>query len=96
MRANNAENAFDELKIQWNWGGFVTEDLDRTRIMVRLNKLSYNWSSLFVRMDRSGTVPRSRDESTGIGRVTRHSRQMTLLLTVVHSAAARLRERSSR
>ncbi len=28
----------------------MTQDLDRTRIMVRLNALFYNWWSLFVRV----------------------------------------------
>ncbi len=91
----DTENAFDELKNQWGWGGFVTQDLNRTRIMVRLNALFYNWWSLFVRMidpDSRREARTSRPQMMeGVGRVTRHGRQTTLLLTVAHSAAAGLR-----
>jgi hypothetical protein len=31
----DCENAFDELKNQWGWGGFVTRDLLRSRISAR-------------------------------------------------------------
>ena len=91
----DTENAFDELKNQWGWGGFVTQDLNRTRIMVRLNALFYNWWSLFVRMidlDSRHEARTSRPQRLeGVGRVTRHGRQTTLLLTIAHSAAAGLR-----
>lgn len=32
----DCENVFDEIKNQWGWGGFVTQDLRRCRIMARL------------------------------------------------------------
>lgn len=87
--------AFDELKNQWGWGGFVTRDLNRPRIMVRLNALFYNWWSLLVRMidpDSRREARTSRPQMVeGVGRVTRHGRQTTLLLTVAHSAAVGLR-----
>ena len=91
----DCENAFDELKNQWGWGGFVTRDFKRTRIMVRLNALVYNWWSLFVRM----LDPECRREAKtsrplmmqGVARATRHGRQTTLLLTVAHSASDGLR-----
>ena len=96
----DSENAFDELKNQWGWGGFVTRDFKRTRIMVRLNALIYNWWSLFVRM----LDPECRREAKtsrplmmqGVARATRHGRQTTLLLTVAHSASAGLREAFAR
>lgn len=91
----DTENAFDELKNRWGWGGFVTQDLNRTRIMVRLNALFYNWWSLFVRMiepDSRREARTSRPQMMeGVGRVTRHGRQTTLLLTIAHSAAGGLR-----
>jgi len=31
----DAENAFDELKNQWGWGGFTTQDLHRCRLSAR-------------------------------------------------------------
>ncbi len=32
----DCENVFDELKNQWGWGGFTTEDLARCRLAARL------------------------------------------------------------
>ena len=31
----DAENSFDELKNQWGWGGFTTQDLDRCQARAR-------------------------------------------------------------
>jgi hypothetical protein len=38
-----AENAFDELKNQWGWGGFTTHDLARCQITAQAVALIYNW-----------------------------------------------------
>ena len=95
----DVENAFDELKNQWGWDGFVTQDLNRTRIMVRLNALFYNWWSLFVRMidpesrrEARTSRPQMMEGVARVTRVTRHGRQTTLLLTIAHSASVHLRE----
>jgi hypothetical protein len=45
----DVENANDELKKQWGWGGFTTRDLWRCQIAARMVALVYNWWSLFVR-----------------------------------------------
>ena len=39
----DSENIFDELKNQWSWGGFTTQDLKRCRLMARNTALIYNW-----------------------------------------------------
>ena len=39
----DAENAFDELKNQWGWGGFTTHDLHRCQLASRAVALIYNW-----------------------------------------------------
>ena len=44
-----SENYFDELKNQWGWGGFVTQDLKRSQIMARIVAQIYNWWTLFAR-----------------------------------------------
>ncbi|MDE0207883.1 MAG: transposase [Candidatus Tectomicrobia bacterium] len=92
----DVENAFDELKNQWGWGGFMTQDLKRTRIMVRMNALFYNWWSVYARMIDPDTRREAKTSRPmmmdGVARVTRHGRQTTLVLTIAHSAAARLRE----
>ncbi|MDF0664722.1 MAG: transposase [Nitrospira sp.] len=38
----DAERTFDELKHQWGWGGFTTQDLARCRLMARMVALVYN------------------------------------------------------
>jgi hypothetical protein len=43
----DSENVNDELKNQWGWSGFTTQDLPRCRLMARLIALIYNWWRLF-------------------------------------------------
>jgi hypothetical protein len=85
----DAENNFDELKNQWAWGGFVTQDLKRTQIMARITAQIYNWWTIFVRL----AVPDKHLEGTtsrpmllhSIGRQTQHGHQTTLHLTAMHA-----------
>jgi hypothetical protein len=46
----DCENVFDELKNQWGWGGFTTQDLHRCRLLAGTVVLVYNWWSLFTRL----------------------------------------------
>jgi hypothetical protein len=46
----DCENIFDELKNQWGWGGFTTQDIKRCRLVARAVGLVYNWWNLFVRL----------------------------------------------
>lgn len=46
----DSENNFDELKNQWGWSGFTTNDLHRCRLMARIIALVYNWWTLFTRL----------------------------------------------
>lgn len=46
----DSENNFDELKNQWGWSGYTTQDLHRCRLMARIIALIYNWWTLFVRL----------------------------------------------
>ena len=41
-----AGNVFDELKNQWGWTGFTTQDLKRSQLMARI----FNWWSLDSRL----------------------------------------------
>jgi hypothetical protein len=85
----DAENAFDELKNQWGWGGFTTHDLHRCQLAARAVALIYNWWSLFVRLAN----PEARREAitsrpwlmTSVGRRTEHAGQTTLTLTGLHA-----------
>ena len=85
----DAENAFDELKNQWGWGGFTTHDLHRCQLAARAVALIYNWWSLFVRMAN----PKARREAitsrpwlmSSVGRRTEHAGQTTITLTGQHA-----------
>src|ERR1700745_3947812 len=46
----DCETVFDELKNQWGWGGFTTQDLTRCRLLAAMVALTYNWGSLFARL----------------------------------------------
>jgi hypothetical protein len=85
----DAENAFDELKNQWGWGGFTTHDLARCQITAQAVALIYNWWSLFVRLAN----PQARREAitsrpwlmSSVGRRTEHAGQTTITLTGLHA-----------
>jgi hypothetical protein len=85
----DAENAFDELKNQWGWGGFTTHDLHRCQLAARAVALVYNWWSLFVRLAH----PAARREAitsrpwlmSSVGRRTEHAGQTTITLTGLHA-----------
>ena len=85
----DAENAFDELKNQWGWGGFTTHDLHRCQLASRAVALVYNWWSLFVRLAN----PEARREAitsrpwlmSSVGRRTEHAGQTTITLTGLHA-----------
>ncbi len=85
----DAENAFDELKNQWGWGGFTTHDLHRCQLAARTVALIYNWWSLFVRL----VNPQARLEAitsrpwlmSSVGRRTEHAGQTTITLTGLHA-----------
>ncbi len=85
----DAENAFDELKNQWGWGGFTTHDLHRCQLSARAVALIYNWWSLFVRLAH----PQARREAitrrpwlmSSVGQRTEHAGQTTITLTGLHA-----------
>ena len=90
-RGWDIENIFDELKNQWDWGGFVLHDLARCRLSARLNALVYDWWNVFVRL---ADPHRHREAITGrplvlsaIATRTRHARQTTIRVTSSHAKA---------
>ncbi|MBV8574715.1 MAG: transposase, partial [Acetobacteraceae bacterium] len=84
----DAENVFDELKNQWGWGGFTTQDLTRCRLLAGTVALVYNWWSLFARL----AEPEHHREAitsrplllSAIARRTRHAGQVTLTISSTH------------
>jgi hypothetical protein len=87
----DAENTFDELKNQWGWGGFTTQDLARCRLSALAVALIYNWWSLFVRLGN----PKARLEAitsrpfllSAVGRQTTHGGAQHLTITSQHAQA---------
>lgn len=92
----DCENGFDELKNQWGWGGFTTQDIERCQSSARAVALVYNWWSWYCRAAK----PDGRMEAitsrplllAGVGRAVMHGRQTTLYLTPMHAAKDKLLE----
>jgi hypothetical protein len=86
-----AENIFDELKNQWGWTGFTTQDVRRCQILARTIAVIYNWWSLFTRL----AIPNRHTEAitsrplllNGVARQTTHSNQTMLTITSMHAQA---------
>ncbi len=91
----DCENGFDELKNQWGWGGFTTQDLARCRLLARTVALIYNWWSLFARL----ADPEHHREAiatrplllSAIARRTQHAGQVTLTVSSMHGARDKAR-----
>jgi len=85
------ENIFDELKNQWGWGGFVTQDLARCRLAARMVALFYDWWSIFVRLiepNRHMEAITSRPLLLhAIAARVRHARQTTITVASSHARA---------
>jgi hypothetical protein len=90
----DAENNFDELKNQWGWAGFTTQDRKRCQIMGRIIALVYNWWTIFMRLG----IPEKHAEAItsrplalhGIARQTRHGNQTTVEITSTHAKALQI------
>jgi hypothetical protein len=91
----DAENGFDELKNQWGWGGYTTQDIDRCRTSARGVALVYNWWSWYCRAAK----PTARMEAitsrplllSAVGRSVQHAGQRTLYMSPLHGAIASIR-----
>ena len=91
----DCENGFDELKNQWGWGGYTTQDMERCNLSARAVGLVYNWWSWYVRLAH----PKTRLEAitsrplllSGVARLTQHAGQSRLLLTLTHAAGDQIK-----
>ena len=85
----DGENIFDELKNQWGWGGFVTQDLARCRLAARMVALFYDWWNIFVRLaepDWHREAITSRPLLLhAIAERVRHARQTTIRIASMHA-----------
>jgi Transposase DDE domain group 1 len=86
------ENNFDELKNQWGWGGYTTQDLARCRLMSRMVATVYNWWTLFVRLanpDKHTEAISSRPLLlNAVATQTSHAGQKRLTITSTHAKQA--------
>jgi len=90
----DAENGFDELKNQWGWGGFTTQDIERCQTSARPVALIYNRWSWYCRAAK----PKARMEAitsralllASVGRLTKHAGKTSLYLTPMHAARGSL------
>lgn len=86
----DCENGFDELKNQWGWGGYTTQDLERCNLSARAVALIYNWWSWYVRLAHPATRLEAITSRplllAGVARLTEQAGQSRLLLTLTHTA----------
>lgn len=85
----DCENGFDELKNQWGWGGFTTQDIERCQTSARGVALVYNWWSWYCRAAKPGArmeaiTPRALLLAS-VGRAVKHAGQTALYLTRMHA-----------
>ena len=91
----DCENGFDELKNQWGWGGFSTQDMERSNLTAQAVGLVYNWWSWYCRLAH----PKGRLEAitsrplllAAVGKISEHAGQKNLLLTITHAAASQVK-----
>ena len=90
----DSENNFDELKNQWGWAGFTTQDRKRCQIMGRIIALIYNWWTIFMRLgipDKHAEAITSRPLALhGIARQTCHANQTKVEITSTHSEGLKI------
>jgi hypothetical protein len=93
----DSENNFDELKNQWGWIGYTTQDLKRSGMMARVIALIYNWWTLFVRLIN----PHKHTEALtsrplllhAVGKLTTHANQTMLVISSTHGEAKQIHQR---
>src|ERR1035437_8111296 len=90
----DAENGFDELKNQWGWGGFTTQDIERCQTSARAVALMYNWWSWYCRAAKPGARMDAITSRVlllaGVGRAIKPAGQTTFYLTPMHAAKDKL------
>ena len=88
----DCENNFDELKNQWGWCGYTTNDIKRCGFMAKMIALVYNWWTIFTRLAN----PNSHLEAVtsrplllhAIAKQTTHAGQTKLTVTSTHSKSS--------
>lgn len=89
----DCENVFDEMKNQWGWGGFVTQDMKRTAIAAGLSALVANCWNIFCRLHGDGShqeaVTTRRRLQSCVARIASHGRRRCITIFTSGKGAAR-------
>jgi len=91
------ENCYDELKNQWGWSGYSTQNLKNTQTMACLVALFYNWWRLFIGLVEPG--PSTREAKTSrplflesVAIATTHRSQQHLCISWIHAQREKITE----
>jgi hypothetical protein len=90
----DCENNFDELKNQWGWCGYTTQDLKRCRFMAKITAIVYNWWTIFTRLAN----PNSHLEAItsrplllhAVAKQTSHAGRSKITITSSHSKSVKI------
>lgn len=90
----DSEHNFDELKNQWGWCGYTTQDLKRCKIIGKFIALIYDWWNIFTRLvdpncHREAVTSRPQ-LLNATGRLTQHGRQKVLTITSTHAKTEKI------
>lgn len=91
----DCENGFDELKNQWGWGGYSTQDIERCTLSARMVALVHNWWSWYCRLAH----PKARLEAVtsrplllgAVGKSVEHAGQHRMLVSIMNGAADKVK-----
>lgn len=93
----DSENNFDELKNQWGWLGYTTQDLKRSSMMARVIALIYNWWTLFTRLINPSKHMEALTSRPlllhAVGKQTFHANQIMLVISSTHGEAKQIHQR---
>ena len=80
----DCENIFDEMKNQWGWGGFVTQDMKRTAIVAGLSAFVANCWNIFCRLGGDGShqeaITTRRKLQSCVARISSHGRRRSITI----------------
>ena len=87
----DSENTFADLKNDWAWGGFTTQNQERNQLMARIIALIYTWWNIYIRQlsplqHREGHVSRPA-LLHGVAKKITHAGKTTLRITSIHAQA---------
>jgi Transposase DDE domain group 1 len=92
----DCENVYDELKNQWGWGGYTTQDLHRCSLVACAIGVIYNWWNLYARLvnpDKHMEAITSRPLLLhAVAKQTSHAGQTHLKITSMHGKAGKVRK----